>query len=401
MHAQADSLPGDPISLRGKIAALLTVRFAWLWLWLGLLAFVAAADGSDPTNQNTTATIAHTGRGFTYQNDRIAGEPWSVHIVAVDRSRTDLKLHTTLAKGTIFGMSALSEQVKSLPGEFGRPVAAVNGDFYRDDRKYSGDPKGLQILDGELVSAPCDWSCFWIDTAGEPHMSNVVSLLQVRWPTGAVTPFGLNEERDNNAAVLYTPRLGSSTRSSGGRELILERADGGPWLPLAPGQTYHARVREIRHGDTSLTPDIMVLSLGPQLATPAIAPGAVLKLSTGTAPDLSGVKTAIGGGPALVRNGKVIAPDTNPVRHPRTAIGWNKDRFFMVAVDGRQRNLSVGMTYVELAEYMAKLGCAEALNLDGGGSTTCWVLGQVMNSPSEGHERNMANALVLVHKEKK
>jgi len=56
-------------------------------------------------------------------------------------------------------------------------------------------------------------------------------------------------------------------------------------------------------------------------------------------------------------------------RQPRTAIGWNSNFFYIVEVDGRQRGLSVGMTFPELADYMVKLGCDEALNLDGGGST--------------------------------
>ncbi len=47
---------------------------------------------------------------------------------------------------------------------------------------------------------------------------------------------------------------------------------------------------------------------------------------------------------------------------------------------------------------MAKLGCEEAMNLDGGGSATLWVLGSVRNSPSEGEERPGANALVLMKK---
>jgi exopolysaccharide biosynthesis protein len=59
------------------------------------------------------------------------------------------------------------------------------------------------------------------------------------------------------------------------------------------------------------------------------------------------------------------------------------------------------MTYQELADYMNKLGCVEAMSLDGGGSTTFWAYGQVMNNPSEGRERGMANALVLVRKENK
>ena len=60
--------------------------------------------------------------------------------------------------------------------------------------------------------------------------------------------------------------------------------------------------------------------------------------------------------------------------------------------------LSVGMTFPELAAYMVKLGCQEAMNLDGGGSSTMWVSGNTMNSPSEGRERPAANALVVVRK---
>jgi hypothetical protein len=322
----------------------------------------------------------------------------------VDRSNPDLELHTTLAHGTILGLSPLSDQIKSLPSDVGRPLAAVNGDFYRDDRAYAGDPKGLQISFGELVSAPCDWSCFYVDTAGNPQMTNVVSLFKVVWPNGIETPIGFNEERNGKGAVLFTPRMGSSTHSSGGRELILERDGSNAWTPLQAGGTYTARVREVReNGGTPLAQDILILSLSPQILSrvPSVKPGELLKIILETQPGLTGVKTALGGGPALVRDGKVVVTSDGRGRHPRVAIGWNKDFFYMVEVDGRQRGLSVGMTYQELASYMVKLGCDVALNLDGGGSATFWVMGQVMNSPSEGRERPMANALVLVHKEKK
>ena len=85
-------------------------------------------------------------------------------------------------------------------------------------------------------------------------------------------------------------------------------------------------------------------------------------------------------------------------RHPRSALGWNKTHFFLVEVDGRQRGLSVGMTLDELGQYMAKLGCEEAMSLDGGGSSTFWYRGRVMNSPCDGSERPVANGLVIVRK---
>jgi exopolysaccharide biosynthesis protein len=68
-------------------------------------------------------------------------------------------------------------------------------------------------------------------------------------------------------------------------------------------------------------------------------------------------------------------------------------------VDGRKKDLSIGVGFAELADIMLELGCKEALNLDGGGSTTLWLNGEVANHPSEkGVERNVANALVLVRK---
>jgi hypothetical protein len=283
-------------------------------------------------------------------------------------------------------------------------VAAINGDFYRIERSpYQGDPKGLQIMQGEILSAPCDWSCFWIDAEGNPHMTNVLSFFNVTLPGGVNIPIGLNEERTNNAAVLYTPRLGPSTFTESGRELVLERDGDKPWLPLQVGETYTARVRDIREsGNTPLSSETLVLSINPQLTgrIPAMKPGDTITISTATRPDLKGCKTALGGGPPLVRGGKAMQWQTTQFRHPRTAIGWNSNFFYMVEVDGRQRGLSVGMTYPELADYMVKLGCEEALNLDGGGSATFWLYGQVVSSPSEGHERTTANGLVVVRKPK-
>lgn len=368
-----------------------------LAILISALVFRESVLHGEASNQ----TQARPPHGFAYHHDEIPEGPWSVHIVKLDRANADLELQTTLPKGSQIGLATLSDQVKATAPRLGRPVAAINGDYYNKNRPYVGDPKGLQILDGELISGPCDWTCLWIDAAGQPHMTNVVSRFEVTWPDGTRTPLGLNEERPRNAAVLYTAAIGGSTRTSGGRELVLERNGTNDWLPLRIGQTYSARVREVRPtGDSPVAADTMVLSLGRPLEARAqgVAPGAVLKISTATLPNLKGARMAIGGGPPIVRDGKDIARTEIYVRHPRAAIGWNDDYFFLVEVDGRQRRLSVGMTLPELADYMIKLGCKEALNLDGGGSATFWVYGQLMNSPSEGRERAMANSLVLIQK---
>jgi hypothetical protein len=82
-------------------------------------------------------------------------------------------------------------------------------------------------------------------------------------------------------------------------------------------------------------------------------------------------------------------------KHPRTAVGFSKDRrtLYMLVVDGRT-SISVGVTLKELANIMKDLGAYDAVNLDGGGSTTMWVQGEgVVNNPSDGSERVVANHL--------
>jgi hypothetical protein len=353
-----------------------------------------------------SSSSAETGRGFTYKNDWVSAVPWSIHLVAIDRSRSDLALTTALSNDRILGLAPLTEHIQTIPSARGRPVAAVSGDFYSvDHQPYAGDPRGLQILNGELVSGPGGDACFWIDAEGNPHISNIASQFKVTWPAGQNVSCGLNEERNSSEAVLYTSRLGPSTRTSGGREIILERAGENAWLPLRAGQNYSAQVREVREaGNTRLTSEMMVLSLGPSLAArlPRLERGSLVKISTATSPDLTGAPTAIGGGPHIVRDGRVQSSYEHKAssRHPRTAIGWNSKHYFFVVVDGRQRGLSVGMTLPELGSYLVRQGCQEAMNLDGGGSAEMWIEGRVVSSPCYGYERDTANSLVLLRTSK-
>ena len=339
--------------------------------------------------------------------------PWSIHILKIDRSRKDLTFFAAHAKDRVLGVSMIAEQARSVPREVGRAIAGVNGDFYlRDDPTYAGDPRGLQIRNGELLSAP-DTVCVWFDTEGNPHLDDVKGDFNIAWPDGKKTPFGLNQPRPARTAVLYTPTYGSTTRTRGGHELILEKDGTNSWLPFQASQTFRARIREVRtNGNTRLEPDIMVLSVAqPMLATlPELAVGTVLQISTATTPDLKGVKTAIGGGPAIIRNGKPFAVQDAPPesrgnysersryeRHPRSAVGWSPTHIYFVTVDGRQPGLSVGMKLAELAEYMAKLGCTDAMNLDGGKSAQMWMTGEIMNDPCQG-EDTVANSLLVIRK---
>ena len=84
-------------------------------------------------------------------------------------------------------------------------------------------------------------------------------------------------------------------------------------------------------------------------------------------------------------------------RHPRTFVGMSKDSatLYLCVVDGRQKR-SVGMSFREIQEFLVQLGAWQAMNFDGGGSTTMVVKGKILNSPSDKTgERPVANALVV------
>ncbi|MEQ8818837.1 MAG: phosphodiester glycosidase family protein [Sumerlaeia bacterium] len=116
----------------------------------------------------------------------------------------------------------------------------------------------------------------------------------------------------------------------------------------------------------------------------------------------SAVNDALGGGPNLVTNGSVNVTQSQEGfdssyanRNPRTAVGFNNGgkKLFLVTIDGRT-SAGAGMTLSELATYMTWLGCTDAMNLDGGGSTTMWTSGNgVVNTPSDGYQRSVVSVL--------
>jgi exopolysaccharide biosynthesis protein len=110
-----------------------------------------------------------------------------------------------------------------------------------------------------------------------------------------------------------------------------------------------------------------------------------------------GLVGAVSGRPRLIEEGHAV-PSTEAfmsVRHPRTAIGFKKDGTVVIlAADGR-REAALGFTGPEMTDIFLKEGVVDAVNLDGGGSTTLYIEGEggVQNKPSDGHERVVVNHL--------
>lgn len=379
-----------------------------------LLAAVLVGCGQSSHAGPQSTPVAEFAPGITYTNEILSRGPWSVHVVRARRDAGDFRFVSVHARRGALGLSTLSQQVQSIPAVAGTPMAAVNGDFYERDRAYAGDPRGLQIIDGEMISAPVGGVGFWLDAAGQPHATNIESSIRVSWAPEASLAVGLNENREPNEAVLFTPTAGAATRTSGGREWILVPSGTNATAAARVGMKAAFTVKAVRDGGNSaIEPGHWVLSVGqavlrknPSLA--AVPAGTSIDIHLATLPDLSGSTQAISGGPLLVSGGKVlkiVPPRSDSYqfssmlqRHPRAAMGWSRTHLVLVEVDGRQPGLSVGMTLEELGATMLRWGCDEAMNLDGGGSATFWCAGVIRNSPCDGGERPIANSLVLVRK---
>jgi len=360
----------------------------------------------------TVITLA----GCRVQSTHIAGvsyqhltepAPWSIHVVSFDLLQRDLGLLATVGNG-IQGAETVPEMATGLSRRWGEPVAAVNGDYfeYLTEPRFRGTLQGLCIIDGELLSGPAG-TTFWIDQHKHPHLDKVQASFSTTWPDGTRVTYGLNcstsdYKSEVRAAdvVLYTPAFGPSTNTEGGDEYLLEPVDTHRWLPLRAGARLPARVKAMHTtGNTVIPTGAMVLSIARATKDriPALQPGDTITITASLTPDLSSAQAAVSGDPLLMAKGQILPGLDNTNRAPRTAVGFNGTRCWLVVVDGRQPELSVGMSHRELAELMQRLGCTDAVNLDGGGSSTLWYQGQVMNSPSDKRPRPVGNALVLSH----
>ncbi len=164
------------------------------------------------------AAGAEVGPGMVYTAQRDGAGPWAVFVLQVERARGEYRLVGAVGQDTVFGLEAVAEQARRLPEAVGYPVAAINGDWFDlPAGPYQGDTANLLVRNGELVSDAAGGNCFWVDGQGQLQLGPVTTDLQVTWPDGTRTAVGLNRARKEEASVLYTPVLGASTRTAGGR----------------------------------------------------------------------------------------------------------------------------------------------------------------------------------------
>jgi len=302
-------------------------------------------------------------------------------------------LEVALANNQILDREKTSEIARRKNALF-----AINASFFNK----AGEPLGLLVADGRVLSEPIDgwYNCgFTADNEiffGETKFKALaITDGDVSYPVK-----GINRLNQGNELVLYDQFFGPKTPAQKGAECMVRNG-------------VVERVGESQ-GETAIPPQGFVLQGrgdAAQWLLRNLAPGRKMRVKIGLYP-VSGelekwrrMQYAVSGGPLLFFEGNPgpFGQFNNDVvlkRHPRTVIGETQNgEILFLAVDGRRPGHSLGLTIEELVEELKNYQVKNALNLDGGGSTTFYFQGQILNIPADlTGERKISTAILLKKK---
>jgi Phosphodiester glycosidase len=350
--------------------------------------------------------------GVTWTRIVREGGPWRVHVLSIDRRVLGGRLTGVLSNRRIEGRERASSMARRA-----RAVAGVNGGYFAS----GGDPVGALAIGGQLLSEPVDgrsallvpmdpglparvarlaFAGVVVSGASERVVDGVERLrgsipacggrggdLPTELPNSALTC------TDRSELVVLSPRYGPFTRTRGGIEAVVRS---GTVAALESGGN-----AAIPRGGLVLSGSSDAARFLTEAAPPGSRPEVRLGLTAGRRElALEEQQLVVGGGPRLLTRGRIavasraegFAPLEAPglfgsfvaSRNPRTLAGVRRDgRILLVTVDGRRPGWSAGVTLPEAARVMRALGARDALNLDGGGSTTMTVRGELVNVPSD------------------
>ncbi|WP_040161819.1 phosphodiester glycosidase family protein [Mobilicoccus massiliensis] len=360
-----------------------------------------------------------------------ASGPWTMSVLTIDPKRFDGRL-----VGTYGPDLEKRETTSQLAARLGATAAANAGFFVMDPKAgVEGDPAGIAAYDGRVVSeAVGDRPAVLLDararqtrilrpgwagtfrTGGRTHVldgtNRVPGLIRNCGGTGD-TPTDLPRHdvtcTDADELVLFTPAFGATTPAGPGREVVLDRRGRVVTTPTERGIALTAGQRSIQAtGDAAGA--LASLRVGDRVPVTA-----TMTRGSGRPMHLRKDQSVINGGPLLLRAGRTHitqkrdgmnqAVTGNPSfdygwvlqRNPRTFIGTDRrGRTMIVAADGRQTG-HLGLLIPETAAVAKALGMREAMNLDGGGSTTLVASGALATSPSDATgERPVGDAIAIL-----
>lgn len=397
-----------------------------------LLAIPAANARTTMTVKGTEYTVdttfhAKVGPGTTQTSLRLraGSNPLEVHYLTIDLTTPGVSIRSVCATNKVAGTARTSTMATSNSKDGVLYFAGANGDFFSTSGTSSlgtsvvGTPTTSTTVEREIYKTSNSNYQFTVDTAG------VTRICRLNYYTGTatigdkVTLFkGVNVMSPANGITIYTPRYwGSANQNDYAGNCYQVTAK------LVEGDKFYAggKFRLVvtsdttSNGDTRVPADGFVIhgrgtsktgcNTGAKNFVGALRPGDIVEFDNIIlTPDGERIypRTIISGNPKNVGGGETLDTEGErndaSARHPRTSLGVNKDgtKMIMMVIDGRIAS-SVGVTTSMLADVMRFAGAYEALNVDGGGSSTLYTaaLG-VRNNCSDGSERAVGNAIFAV-----
>jgi hypothetical protein len=386
------------------------------FLLLILIAAAATMASSGSTTWNLqgvkynvdTLYHAQIGPGTTQTTVTLSGAVnLTVYYTTTCLTNPEVNLKVIMSKNNLTSTATVAN-MPTLHGDNSNTYfAGVNSDYFS-----SGGSIGTTVVNNELYKSykGTGWYAVGIDSAKILHSGAPYTTFRMVSPNGGQASIkAVNVARSSNELILYTWRKGTSTGTDNtGVEVGAVAVDAGGLKANGTTRMKVITAPQSKVGNMAIAPDSGFVLSGNGFTTTALSKMQVGEIFEVT-PTIyfnnvvtNGITEMAGGCPMLLQSGKILETqgllDHLSTRQPRTAIGYNaaSDTVVLLVVDGREIGESAGVTSKDLAAMMLNLGCSEALNFDGGGSSTLYVkdLG-VRNNPSDGTPRAVKQGLFL------
>jgi hypothetical protein len=358
--------------------------------------------------------------------------PWAVHVIEIDERVCAPRIAARKAGPPLDALAPTSALGA-------RAMVAINADFFQAP---GGTPVGAHVEGGRVLAGPGARPLYARTVAGRPWAGwarlaghavagrDSIEITQVNRPLeggqhqpprpgltlfdewfGHVAPAGglavrVRRDADAVGGVVASIHAGGEAAPLDDAHIVLHGvgAAAAAWLARRRvGEHVGWHVRLVPAAGPAGEAPVGTAAAAAARETGAAGGGA--PMAAAVAGGSAAAAEAVGGFPMLLAGGRgVYAEQTGviagfgPVRHPRTAVGWDErgGRTLWVVVDGRSPPYSDGMSLPELEWLFVRIGATDAINLDGGGSTTLVIADRLINRPSDADgERAVANVLAL------
>ena len=308
------------------------------------------------------------------------GRPVRINVVEVSQKINDeLIIEPATANEKLIGrrkISGIADRENA--------IVAINGGYFKPQ---TGTPLGTLMINKKVYTGPV------YDRVAIGFFDEGYDMGRLKLDAKVETRYG-----DLKIDNINQPRMLST-------HVIVYTSDWGKISPKTPTYGIQAVVENSKlikvSQESCEIPENGYVIVGPESLIKPVLKAKKFNLDVKMSPNWNGVNHILSGGPYLVKDGEIYVDMTAEKltsvggRNPRTAIGYTKDNnLILLTADGRE-GASIGLTLNELAYLMKQLGCINAMNLDGGGSTVMFVDGKVVNKPSVQGGIPLSHTLVI------